>query len=156
MSWRLERFPACWNRVMPRPGPPLSGWAGATGQAREVRLATAEEHDSAGDLRGLAEAADRDLRDDILGQHRLGEIDGPGKNDRRGVSEWRKIWANGLPTEGRFPKSGHRMTAEGMPLRWRWNGGTFSRNWGLSGECRLNRHRELGSACNVVNLFYSS
>ncbi len=28
------------------------------------------------------------------------------------MSEWRKIWTNGLPNEGRSPKSGHRMTAE--------------------------------------------
>ncbi len=37
-----------------------------------------------------------------------------GESDRRGVSEWRKIWANGLPNEGRSPKSGHRMATEGM------------------------------------------
>ncbi len=37
-----------------------------------------------------------------------------GEIDRRGVSEWRKIWANGLPNEGRLTKSCHRMAAEGM------------------------------------------
>ena len=52
------------------------------------------------------------------------------------MSEWRKIWANGLPGEGRSPKSGHRMAAEGMPFSWRWNGGTIFPNldviWGMS------------------------
>ncbi len=28
-----------------------------------------------------------------------------------GVSEWRKIWPNGLPDEGQSPKPGHRMAA---------------------------------------------
>ena len=37
-----------------------------------------------------------------------------GENDRRDVSEWRNIWPNGLPNEGRSPKPGHRMVAEGM------------------------------------------
>ncbi len=54
------------------------------------------------------------------------------------MSEWRKIWANGLPDEGRSPKSGHRMAAEGMPFPWRWNGGTISTDldviWGMSEE----------------------
>ncbi len=39
-----------------------------------------------------------------------------------------EIWENGLPDEGRTPKSGHRMAAEGMPFPWRWNGGTISLN----------------------------
>ncbi len=38
----------------------------------------------------------------------------PGENDRRGVSEWRKIWTNGLPNAGRLTKSCHRMTAKGI------------------------------------------
>ncbi len=54
------------------------------------------------------------------------------------MSEWRKIWANGLPDEGRSPKSGHRMAAEGMPFPWRWNGGTISTDldviWGMSAK----------------------
>ncbi len=32
-----------------------------------------------------------------------------------------KNWANGLPDEGRSPKSGRRMAAEGMLFSWRWN-----------------------------------
>jgi hypothetical protein len=43
-------------------------------------------------------------------------------------SLFRKTWANGLPTEGRSPTSGHRMAAEGMPFPWRWNGGMISAN----------------------------
>ncbi len=58
----------------------------------------------------------------------------PGENDRRGVSEWRKIWTNGLPSEGRSPKSGHWMAAEGMPFSWRGNGGTISLNLGVIWE----------------------
>ncbi len=54
------------------------------------------------------------------------------------MSEWRKIWANGLPNEGRSPKSGHRMAAEGMQFSWRWNGGKIFLNlrviWEMSGE----------------------
>jgi hypothetical protein len=42
------------------------------------------------------------------------------------VSEWRKIWANGLPDEGRSPKPGHRMAAKGIQFPWRWNGGAIS------------------------------
>ena len=42
------------------------------------------------------------------------------------MSEWRKIWANGLPNEGRSPKSGHRMTAEGIQFPCRWDDGTIS------------------------------
>ena len=30
----------------------------------------------------------------------------PGENDKRGLSEWRKIWPNGLPDEGQIVKSG--------------------------------------------------
>ena len=52
------------------------------------------------------------------------------------MSEWRKIWANGLPNEDRSPQSGHRMAAEGVPFLWRWNGGTISTVleviWGMS------------------------
>ncbi len=52
------------------------------------------------------------------------------------MSEWQKIWAHGLPNEGRSPKSGHRMAAEGMEFSWRWDGGTISLNlrviWGMS------------------------
>ncbi len=42
------------------------------------------------------------------------------------MSEWRNIWTNSLPNEGRSPISGHRMAAEGMQFPWRWNGGTIS------------------------------
>ena len=52
------------------------------------------------------------------------------------MSEWRKICANGNPSDGRSPESGHRMAAEGMQFRWRWNGGTIFPNlnfiWGMS------------------------
>jgi len=38
------------------------------------------------------------------------------QNDGRGVSGWRKIWANGPPNEG------HRMFVEGMPFTlWSYN-----------------------------------
>ena len=54
------------------------------------------------------------------------------------MSEWRKIWPNGLPDEDRSPKSGHRMAAEGMPFSWRWNGGTTTMKldviWGMSAK----------------------
>jgi hypothetical protein len=60
----------------------------------------------------------------------------PGEKDEKGVFEWRNIWSNGLPDESRFPKSGHRMAADGMPFLWRWNGGTnstvFDGIWGIS------------------------
>jgi hypothetical protein len=62
----------------------------------------------------------------------------PGQNDRMGVSEWWKIWTNGLANEGRSPKSGHRMAAEGMQFSLPWNYGTISTNldviWGISVE----------------------
>ncbi len=44
------------------------------------------------------------------------------------MSGWRKIWANGLPSAGRSPISGHRMGAEGMQISWWWNGSTISLN----------------------------
>ena len=50
------------------------------------------------------------------------------------MSEWRESWPNGLPSEGRSPKSGHRMAAEGMPFPWRWNGDTISLNLGVIWE----------------------
>ena len=50
------------------------------------------------------------------------------------MSEWRKIWTSGLPNEGRSPKSGHQMAAEGMRFPWRWNGGTISLNLGVIWE----------------------
>ena len=43
-------------------------------------------------------------------------------------SLFREIWANGLPSACRSPKSGHRMAAEGMQSPWRWNGGMISLN----------------------------
>ncbi len=63
------------------------------------------------------------------------------------MSEWRKIWTNGLPNEGRSPKSGHRMAAEGMQFPWRWNGGTIFLNvgviWEMSDEDPPTRIRSL-------------
>ncbi len=59
------------------------------------------------------------------------------------MSEWWKIWANGLPIEDLSPKSGYRMAVEGLPFPWRWNGGTISAvlefNWGMSDKwsCRI-------------------
>ena len=73
-----------------------------------------------------------------------------GENDRRGVSEWRKIWINGHPNEGRSPKSGHQMAAEGMQFPWPWDGGTISTNldviWGMSD---YRRYLHLHAAGNV-------
>ena len=45
----------------------------------------------------------------------------PGENDRRGLSEWRKIWPNGLPVTANSPKSGHRKAMEGKLLQRRRN-----------------------------------
>ena len=59
---------------------------------------------------------------------------GPGENDGRGVSGWRKTWTNGPPNEGRSPKSGHRMAAQGMQFPWRWIGDTISPNLGVIWE----------------------
>ena len=53
-------------------------------------------------------------------------------------------WANGVPDEGRSPKSGHRMAAEGIQFPWRGNGSTISTDldgiWGMSDEdvCEYN------------------
>ncbi len=69
------------------------------------------------------------------------------------MSEWRKIWANGLRNEGRSPKSGHRMAAEGMQFSWWWNGGTISLNLGIIWEMSVHRYgrapvkRPLGKGC---------
>ncbi len=60
----------------------------------------------------------------------------PGENDRRSVSEWRKIWADGLPDEGQSSKPGHRMAADGMRFPWRSNGSMIFTDldviWGMS------------------------
>jgi len=57
------------------------------------------------------------------------------------VSEWRKIWANGLPNEGRLPKSCHRMAAKGIQFPWRWGGRTISTNldviWGMLDQAKI-------------------
>ena len=62
------------------------------------------------------------------------------------MSEWRKIWADGFPDEGRSSKSGLRMAAEGMPFRWRWDSGTISTQldviWGMSDKTRRARNLE--------------
>ena len=64
----------------------------------------------------------------------------PGENDRRGLSEWQRIYPNGLLDEGQSPKPGHRMAAEAVPFPWRWNGGTISTDldviWGMSVKVR--------------------
>ncbi len=61
-----------------------------------------------------------------------------------------EIWANGLPSEGRSPKSGHRMAAEGMQFPWRWYGGTIFPNldviWGMSVNCTYNIDASLSCA----------
>ena len=63
-----------------------------------------------------------------------------GESDRRDMSEWRKIWTNGFPNEGRSPISCYGMAAEGMQFPWPWNDGTISANlrgiWEMSGEQR--------------------
>ncbi len=57
------------------------------------------------------------------------------------MSEWRKIWANGLPDERQSPNSGHRMAAKGMPFPWRWDGGMISMVldviWGMSVQIQI-------------------
>ena len=50
------------------------------------------------------------------------------------MSDWRNIWTHGLPNEGRSPKSGHWIAAEGMQFSWRWNGGTIPLNLGVIWE----------------------
>jgi hypothetical protein len=59
------------------------------------------------------------------------------------VSYWRNIWTHGLPNEGRSPKSGHWIAAEGMQFSWRWNGGTIPLNlgviWEMSAKVSLGR-----------------
>ena len=44
------------------------------------------------------------------------------------MSEWREKWPNGIPSTGQLPKSCYRMASKGIPLPWRWNGGTISLN----------------------------
>ena len=60
------------------------------------------------------------------------------------MSEWRKIWANDVPTEGSSPKSSHQMAAEGIQFTWRWNGDTNFLDsgviWELSIEFAFDRH----------------
>ena len=65
---------------------------------------------------------------DVLADCLTGKNWRPGENDKRGVSEWRNIWSNGVPDEGRSPELGYRMAAEGIQFPWRWNGGTISTN----------------------------
>ncbi len=63
------------------------------------------------------------------------------------MSEWWKIWANGLSNEGRSPKLGHRMAAGGCCS---FGGGTvvqFPRIWMSSGECRFNTNPRFGVDC---------
>ena len=73
------------------------------------------------------------------------------------MSEWRKIWPNGLPNQGRSPRSGHRMAAEVMQFPWRWNGGMISANleviWEMSAKrpwSRINGPRYERSYFTVV------
>jgi DNA-binding CsgD family transcriptional regulator len=66
------------------------------------------------------------------------------------VSEWRKIWANGLPNEGRSPKSGHRMAAERMQFPRRWSGDTISLNLGGIWEMSVHIGMKLGSAQSIA------
>ncbi len=58
-----------------------------------------------------------------------------------------------LPNEGRSPKSGHRMAAEGMQFSWRWNGSTISLNlrviWEMSAKISR-RARKTGPAPIIV------
>ncbi len=61
------------------------------------------------------------------------------------MSEWRKIWTNGIPNEGQSPKSGHRMAAKGMEFPWWLTSGTFSTNlgviWEMSDKVRSGTNR---------------
>ncbi len=71
------------------------------------------------------------------------------------MSEWRKIWPNGLPNQGRSPRSGHRMAAEGMSFPWRWNGDTISLNLGVIWEMSIKAYREkfgAGAAADIEHL----
>ena len=58
----------------------------------------------------------------------------PGENDRRGVSEWREKWPNGIPSTGQLPKSCYRMASKEIPLPWRWDSGTISTKLELTWE----------------------
>ena len=75
------------------------------------------------------------------------------KRQQRGVSEWRKIWANGRPNEGRSPKSGQRIAAKVIPFPWRSESGTISTNldviWKMSVESfrRQWKHRHVTEKC---------
>ncbi len=65
------------------------------------------------------------------------------------MSEWWKIWANGLPNEGRSPKSDHRMAAEGMQFSWRGNGGTISLNLGVIWEMSVKLSQKTEAATRM-------
>ncbi len=62
------------------------------------------------------------------------------------MSEWRKIWANGLPDEGNLQnqaigwlRKGYRSLDGGTVVR-------FPRIWMSSGECRLRWYGDIISA----------
>ena len=67
-------------------------------------------------------------------------------------------WANGVPDEGRSPKSRHRMAAEGIQFPWRGNGSTISTDldgiWGMSGNSKNVRDQDtcLGYAMGVSDI----
>ncbi len=44
------------------------------------------------------------------------------------MSEWRKIWASGVPNESRSPNSGYRMAAKRVQPPLRWDCGMISTN----------------------------
>ena len=60
----------------------------------------------------------------------------PGENDRRGVSEWRKIWANGLPDESDLQNEAIGWLRKGCYSLGGGTGGTISTDldvvWGMS------------------------
>ncbi len=59
--------------------------------------------------------------------HRRPYFRGSGNKECSSISNNACV-AQGLPNEGRSPKSGHRMAAEGIPFSWRWHGDMISLN----------------------------
>ena len=54
------------------------------------------------------------------------------------MSEWRKIWASGLPNESRSPNLGHRMAAKRVQRPWRWDSGMIFTNMSGIWEMSVN------------------
>ncbi len=54
----------------------------------------------------------------------------------------------GIPSAGRFLKSGHQVAAKGMQFPWRWDGGTISTNLDIIWEMSVKSwvRRQSGTA----------